>query len=236
MQLNVGLGQVFSGLNAQLELGGSISGVVTGPDGRPLSEIMVWLRAGRYADGGYEPSAALRAARTDSQGRYTARGLATANWALEFFPIGESPYRGEFWSDKGDDWDADQIQVRGTGKVTGKNVQLAFKDLTGPWATVTRLAGGDRYTTAVAISASRFSPGVSVAYIANGRNFPDALAAGPVATATNGPVLLSAPNALPAAVRSQLSRLRPTKIVILGEPDRSAHRSKPHLPSSPSGR
>ena len=116
---------------------------------------MVWLRAGRYADGGYEPSAALRAARTDSQGRYTARGHGTANWALEFFPIGESPYRGEFWSDKGDDWDADQIQVRGTGKVTGKNVQR-IQGSHRPWATVTRLAGGDRYTTAVAISASRF--------------------------------------------------------------------------------
>ncbi|HYM53052.1 MAG TPA: S8 family serine peptidase, partial [Candidatus Dormibacteraeota bacterium] len=44
-----------------------------------------------------------------------------------------------------------------------------------------RLAGADRYATAAAVSAASFGAGVPVAYVATGTNFPDALAAGPVA-------------------------------------------------------
>jgi spore germination protein YaaH/putative cell wall-binding protein len=80
----------------------------------------------------------------------------------------------------------------------------------------TRLAGPDRYATAAAISAWRFSPGVPVAYVATGEKFPDALAAGPAATAGRGPVLLTGATDLPAATALELSRLKPGRIVVLG--------------------
>lgn len=79
-----------------------------------------------------------------------------------------------------------------------------------------RLAGADRYATAAAVSAQQFAPGVAVAYVATGANFPDALAGGAVAARNGGPVLLVAASGVPAATASELGRLKPQSIVVLG--------------------
>jgi putative cell wall-binding protein len=81
---------------------------------------------------------------------------------------------------------------------------------------VHRIAGGNRFETAAAISASTFGSGVSVAYVATGSNFPDALAGTPAAGSQGGPVLLTGNTELPAATANELARLRPGRIVILG--------------------
>ncbi len=78
-----------------------------------------------------------------------------------------------------------------------------------------RLAGGDRYATAVAVS-GQYQTGVPVAYVASGMNFPDALSAAPAAAKHGGPLLLTAPGSLPAVVRSELQRLAPDTIVVAG--------------------
>ena len=83
-------------------------------------------------------------------------------------------------------------------------------------AGVDRAAGADRYSTAAAVSAGAFSPGVPVAYIAVGDNFPDALGAGAAAGALGGPVLLTQSNAIPTATRNELIRLQPQSIVVVG--------------------
>ena len=85
-----------------------------------------------------------------------------------------------------------------------------------PAPAVSRLAGISRYATSAAISAETFTPGVPVAYIANGMNFPDALSGAPVAGLAGGPVLLTAATALPPEIQAELVRLNPAKIVILG--------------------
>jgi putative cell wall-binding protein len=88
-----------------------------------------------------------------------------------------------------------------------------------PYATsgvVRRLAGGNRFETAAAISADTFGPGVPVAFVATGSNFPDALAGTPVAGSQGGPVLLTGKTELPAATAAELVRLQPARIVILG--------------------
>ena len=85
-------------------------------------------------------------------------------------------------------------------------------------ADASRIAGPDRYATGAAISAATFASDVPVVFIATGRNFPDALAAGPAAAALGGPVLLVDPMALPAPVAAELARLRPASIVVLGGP------------------
>lgn len=82
-------------------------------------------------------------------------------------------------------------------------------------AGTTRLAGADRYETAVAVS-RRYSPKVPVVYVATGVNFPDALSAAAVAAAAGGPLLLTGPDSLPSAVESELRRLEPSRIVVLG--------------------
>jgi putative cell wall-binding protein len=85
----------------------------------------------------------------------------------------------------------------------------------------TRLAGADRYGTAVAISVSGFqpqSPGEQfAATVASGANFPDALAAGPVAAAQDGPLLLVPQDGvLPPIVSAELARLNAPKVNIAG--------------------
>lgn len=83
-------------------------------------------------------------------------------------------------------------------------------------ASVTRQSGPDRYSTAAAISAATFGTNVPVAYVATGRNFPDALAGGAAAGTLRGPVLLVGPNEIPAATASELLRLAPARIVVAG--------------------
>ncbi|GAC1315531.1 MAG: hypothetical protein NVSMB12_11340 [Acidimicrobiales bacterium] len=84
--------------------------------------------------------------------------------------------------------------------------------------TSTRLAGSDRYATAAAVSAGTFSPGVAVAYLATGSDFPDALAAA-AAAGGRGPVLLTSAAALPEATATELGRLRPARVVVAGGPN-----------------
>jgi putative cell wall-binding protein len=80
--------------------------------------------------------------------------------------------------------------------------------------TFTRLAGADRYATAVAISQSAFQPQFPgqqfIVTVASGANFPDALAAGPLAASNAGPLLLVPQDgALPTSVTTELTRLNP---------------------------
>ena len=94
--------------------------------------------------------------------------------------------------------------------------QLALFGVTVDHMPVTRLGGADRYATAVAVSAATYSPGVSVVYLASGTGFADALAGAPAAGMQAGPVLLVTPTSIPAVVATELTRLHPARIVILG--------------------
>ncbi len=85
-----------------------------------------------------------------------------------------------------------------------------------PTAPVTRLAGADRYAVSAAVSRTTFDPGVSIAYIASGADFPDALAGAAAAGKTGGPVLLAATNGINDDVSAELTRLKPQSIVVLG--------------------
>jgi putative cell wall-binding protein len=57
---------------------------------------------------------------------------------------------------------------------------------------------------------------VAVAYVATGAAFPDALAGGAVAGRDGGPVLLATRSGIPAATATELARLAPARIVVLG--------------------
>ncbi|MFN3707868.1 cell wall-binding repeat-containing protein [Microcella sp.] len=89
---------------------------------------------------------------------------------------------------------------------------------TGSWWNVSaaRLAGPDRFATAVEISRAAFPSGAPVVVVANGLSFPDALSAGPAAVQLGGPVLLVGPTSIPSVVRAELNRLRPQRIIVVG--------------------
>jgi len=78
----------------------------------------------------------------------------------------------------------------------------------------TRLAGPDRFGTAAAVSTLWTS--AATVYLANGMDFPDALAGAAAAGAKDAPVLLTRADALPESTASALVRLKPTRIVVLG--------------------
>lgn len=82
-----------------------------------------------------------------------------------------------------------------------------------------RLAGPTRYETAVEISKECCPTGADVIVIATGLNFPDALSGAAIASAFNGPLLLTKTNEIPAAVQVEIERLDPDRAIILGSED-----------------
>lgn len=78
-----------------------------------------------------------------------------------------------------------------------------------------RIAGADRYETAVKISQSAFTS-ADVVFLASGENFPDALSAGPAASHAGAPVLLTPKNSLDSKVAAEIQRLNPKIVVIVG--------------------
>ncbi|MET4097810.1 putative cell wall-binding protein [Agrococcus sp. UYP10] len=78
-----------------------------------------------------------------------------------------------------------------------------------------RIAGSDRFATSVEISRQTPFTG-DVVYLASGLSFPDALAAGPVAAAEGGHLLLTRPDAVDAAVMGRIAELAPSEIVLVG--------------------
>lgn len=89
-----------------------------------------------------------------------------------------------------------------------------------PTATPTpqRIAGPNRYETAVAVSKEADRIGKPL-LLATGEKFADALAAGPAAASVQGTLLLTTPDKLLPAVKDEIARLKPSQIVIVGAED-----------------
>ncbi len=79
-----------------------------------------------------------------------------------------------------------------------------------------RVAGADRYATAVEISNFEGwdETNASVVYLSSGVTFPDALSA--AASAFGGPLLTTPPTELLAVTAAELDRLKPCAIIIVG--------------------
>lgn len=84
--------------------------------------------------------------------------------------------------------------------------------------TLARVAGSDRYVTAAALSQTGWPSGSSRVFVATGADFPDALAGAATAGHFSNPVLLVKWDQIPPATRTELNRLNPTDIVVLGGP------------------
>ena len=107
------------------------------------------------------------------------------------------------------------VVLGGTGVVRdGVATTLRSYATTG---TVTRLAGVDRYETAVAVSvATTAADAPRTVYVATGATFADGLSGTPPAALANGPLLIVPKTSLTASIAAELRRLNPPRIVILG--------------------
>lgn len=105
------------------------------------------------------------------------------------------------------------IVVAGGPSSVSVAVEEQLAALYGP---VVREAGPDRYATSAAISANSFVAPASTVFLATGSNFPDALAGGPLAGITVAPVLLVRQDCVPRVVMTEIQRLQPSQVVLLG--------------------
>lgn len=84
-----------------------------------------------------------------------------------------------------------------------------------PWIS-TRIGGPDRYSTAVEISIAYFKTSVHTVVLATGVNFADSLSGSALAAKLGSPMLLTPRDELPQVVRQEISRLKPSRAVVLG--------------------
>ena len=100
-------------------------------------------------------------------------------------------------------------------------------------AIVERVAGGDRYETAVAVSRLTYAEGAPVAgaLLATGRDYPDALAGGILSAAAGAPILLNDGDGNPATHEelARLVRAGASRILGLGGPNALLDTALPDL-------
>lgn len=83
-------------------------------------------------------------------------------------------------------------------------------------APTTRVGGADRYAVSAAVSAGTFPANTTTVYVASGAVFPDALSGSAAAIRRGAPVLLVTADGIPAVIATELRRLNPRHIVVLG--------------------
>lgn len=109
--------------------------------------------------------------------------------------------------------DAVEIVVLGGTEAVDDTVLAALEDHTD--GAVSRVAGSDRYGTAAAISQD-YAPGVNAVFVATGEVYADSMTGAPISVAIGGPIVLTQPDNLPATTITELERLDPERIIVLG--------------------
>lgn len=82
--------------------------------------------------------------------------------------------------------------------------------------TTERIQGADRFEVAVNIANKGWPNGANTVVLANYNAYADALAATPLAYKEKGPILLTHPNYLTDATKSEIQRLKPQNVIIVG--------------------
>ena len=114
-------GQQRSGIDAELASGGSISGLVTDPDGQPLPGIVVAAQV----DGEY------RSGTTGPDGRYEILGLSGGAYTVSFadgsggFDPAQAKFVFEYFDDASDETSATPVVVAAGQAIAGINAAMA---------------------------------------------------------------------------------------------------------------
>lgn len=113
-------------------------------------------------------------------------------------------------------------------------VETTTSTTAAPAQTFTLIQDTDRYGTAIAISKQGFPQSAPAVVLAPGDSFQEALCAAPLATAYGGPLLFVSPDGLTDDVLSELERLNPSQVFLVGVPNVStAKKNLSGLPSAP---
>ena len=106
----------------------------------------------------------------------------------------------------------DPVEIRALGgpSAISDDVLTAL----GTYGRVERIGGADRYATAALVGADVAD--ASSVYVSSGQNWPDALAGAARAGSDEVPVLLARSGAIPSVTWSELERLNPETVYLLG--------------------
>lgn len=100
-----------------------------------------------------------------------------------------------------------------TGTMPANNMTLYAK-----WAVAksARLSGATRYDTMSKVISTAYPGTANTVIVASGANYPDALAASGLSGVLDAPVVLTDSSALSSQALTQLKRLNPSKIIVVG--------------------
>ena len=118
-------------------------------------------------------------------------------------------HSGTYWKTTSFNTKAKTSKQIGKCSVCGDTVTKTTSDA------ITRLAGNNRYTTAVDISKAEYNT-ASTVILANSMNYADALAGVPLATKLGAPILLTGKDSLDKNTAAEIKRLGAKNVIILG--------------------
>ncbi|MEG1256087.1 cell wall-binding repeat-containing protein [Clostridium sp.] len=95
-------------------------------------------------------------------------------------------------------------------------LQNSLKDLYFDKVTHKKVIGIDRYETATKISQEGWNNGSGTVLLVNGHASADGLAATPLASAYDAPILLTQKDHLIESTKNEIKRLNPTKVILVG--------------------
>ncbi len=212
--LTVG-GSNVTGVDGQLPLGSTISGVLMPDSGADATAYLWDETANRYIQHGESVTSAY------GTGQYTLSGLPPGDYIIRY-SFASIERDVQYWEGESYWQDSTRVTVGFNEHLTGYDFTLGDSPIYSG-----RLSGPNRFATAAEISGF-FEPG-SPAFIVNGLNFPDALSAGPAAALEGGPILLVTPTSIPSETAARLESLNPSTIYVIGGPPSVSNSVKSQL-------
>lgn len=179
-----------------------------GADYMPDSEVEVSLWMLDDATGWYTAVDGVEWQQTGLT--WTSSDLDPGQYTLRFVADGAA-IGMEWWEDARYFEESQDVTI-----VAGQTTPLGIVTLEDRRIESDRVAGADRFETAANVSRRAAPDGAPVVYLTNGMTYADALAAGPAAIANGGVLLLTQTTALPAPTKTELARLQPARVVIVG--------------------
>lgn len=213
--ITVAPGQDITGVDVEVDAWANVAADIrfrasSSAEPELVDDVTVSLWKLNEASGSYDP---VSEKAYPGAGRYISPVLHAGTYAVQFTAAPRSGVGSEYYSDARYFYERTDVVVE-----AGDMIELGEVILEPRYFDVGRIAGADRFATAVAVSQSTIPDGgrAPVVYLTSGMNFPDALSAGPAAIRRGGVVLTTAPDWLPDVVADELERVRPERVVIVG--------------------
>lgn len=193
-----------------IDPGAAIDGhVYDAETGLPLAGILVRVSSASNS----EPESDFgQGAVTDANGHYRVLKVTDAAFSYVSFIDRTGVYRDEHLWSQGLPI-VQSVPGYFAGLTSSVDAYLMAEESVVAYRAV-RISGASRYDTAV--KSSQFWPESQTVVLASGVGYADALSAAPLAGSYGAPILLTPPAALPESVVTEITRLKATKVVIVG--------------------